>query len=226
MTSIHEQTLTVTKANDLVEATYRLTLNEQRLILLCIAQLDSRKPQSRGQMTVSAADFAEEFGLKLKHAYEVLEGAANTLYERDIKKIHGMVRERIRWVYAVKYHGGEGKVTLGFSPDILPYLTLLHKRFTSYNLRQVSSLRSVYSIRLYEMLCQYRSVGTLVIGVDEFRERLDLGDKYQRFTHLKSRVIVPAVEELRAKSNLDVTWRQEKLGRKVEKVVFEFQGQA
>ncbi len=95
----------------------------------------------------------------------------------------------------------------------------------SYNLRQVSSLRSVYSIRLYEMLCQYRSVGTLVIGVDEFRERLDLGDKYQRFTHLKSRVIVPAVEELRAKSNLDVTWRQEKLGRKVEKVVFDFQGQ-
>ena len=36
--------LKVTKSNELIEAGYKLTLNEQRLILAAIAQIDSRKP--------------------------------------------------------------------------------------------------------------------------------------------------------------------------------------
>ncbi len=216
------QQLKVTKANDLVEATYRLTLNEQRLILLSISHLDSRKPPPTGQITISAADFSEQFGLDLKSTYHSMEEAANTLYERDIKRIRGGIRERIRWVYTVKYHDGEGKVTLGFSPEILPYLTLLHKRFTSYDLKRVSALNSVYSIRLFEMLTQYASVGVMIITVDELRERLDLGDKYQRYSHLKLRVIEPAVAELRQKSDLEIDWGVERKGRKVHKLIFEF----
>ncbi len=36
--------LTVTKSNSLIQSSYKLTLNEQRLVLACIAQLDSRRP--------------------------------------------------------------------------------------------------------------------------------------------------------------------------------------
>lgn len=36
--------LLVTKANDLISASYRLTLQEQRLLLAAIAQVDPRKP--------------------------------------------------------------------------------------------------------------------------------------------------------------------------------------
>ena len=35
---------TVTKSNELIRASYKLTVNEQRLILSCSAQLDPRKP--------------------------------------------------------------------------------------------------------------------------------------------------------------------------------------
>ena len=37
----------VTKANALIEASYNLTLNEQRIILACAAKLDGRKPMPR-----------------------------------------------------------------------------------------------------------------------------------------------------------------------------------
>jgi len=216
------QNLSETKATDLVEASYRLTLNEQRLILLSIAHLDSRRPPPRGRMTIKASDYADQYGIDLKHAYEAMEEAADTLYERDIKRIRGNIRERIRWVYHVQYHDGEGKVTLGFSPDVLPHLTQLHRRFTSYNLKQISNLRSVYSIRLYEMLKQYESTGYFIISIQDFRERLELGDKYKRYTNLKARVIQPAVDELSIKANLEIQWRTEREGRKFTRLIFQF----
>jgi len=39
---------TVTKSNDLIEAGYSLTLNEQRLLLVAISKIDPRKPMSQG----------------------------------------------------------------------------------------------------------------------------------------------------------------------------------
>ena len=56
---VHPQTShKVTKANDLVSASYKLTLQEQRLLLITIGQIDSRKPIHK-PITVRATDFAE-----------------------------------------------------------------------------------------------------------------------------------------------------------------------
>ena len=73
--------LKVTKSNDLIEASYKLTLNEQRLVLLAIARLDSRKPMPNGKLTIRAVEFAETFAVEPKHAYAALEEAATRLYE-------------------------------------------------------------------------------------------------------------------------------------------------
>ncbi|MCU7848936.1 MAG: replication initiation protein [Candidatus Thiodiazotropha sp. (ex Lucinoma kastoroae)] len=45
-----ENTLTVCKSNMMVQANYKLTLVESRILLACIAKIDSRKPKasSRG----------------------------------------------------------------------------------------------------------------------------------------------------------------------------------
>lgn len=56
--------LFVTKHNGLIEASYKLTLNEQRLVLLCISQLDPRKPLPKENLfTITAKDFASMFGI-------------------------------------------------------------------------------------------------------------------------------------------------------------------
>ncbi|EPH7532904.1 replication initiation protein [Pseudomonas plecoglossicida] len=48
----------VTKSNSLIAASYRLTLNEHRLVLAAISQIDPRKPLPR-PIRVCAHDFAE-----------------------------------------------------------------------------------------------------------------------------------------------------------------------
>ncbi len=213
----------VTKANALIQASYRLSLNEQRLVLCCVAQLDGRKPLPKDNLfTVNVADFAEMFSLDPKNAYRDLEDAANSLYLRDIRTYDGKNRERFRWVYNVKYINSEGRVILGFSPSIAPYLSLLHERFTSYQLEQITSLRSVYAIRLFEFLMQYKKTGRLVVLVKDFKAWLELESQYPRFFDLQRRVIDPAAQELREKNRLDIQWKAIKKGRSVERLEFTF----
>lgn len=213
----------VTKANALIEASYNLTLNEQRIILACAAKLDGRKPMPRDAVFVlSVEEFIDLFGSDPKNAYAEMEEAATKLYERDIRRIEGTTRKRLRWVYMAEYRKGEGKVRLGFSPEIAPYLTMLHKRFTSYKLEDVASLRSAYAIRLFEMLVQFSETGLFVISVADFKLRLGLDEKYDRFSNLKARVIDPAVKDLVTKTSLDIAWQGIKKGKTVERLEFRF----
>ena len=214
----------VTKANALIEASYNLTLNEQRIILACAAKLDSRKPMPREAVFVLSADeFVDLFGSDPKNAYAEMEEAAAKLYQRDIRRIEGKTRRHLRWVYMAEYKRGEGKVKLGFSPEIAPYLTMLHKRFTSYRLEEVASLRSAYAIRLFEMLVQFSETGLFVISVSDFKLRLGIEDKYDRFSNLKARVIEPAIKDLTTKTSLEITWRGIKKGKAVDRLEFQFE---
>ena len=104
--------------------------------------------------------------------------------------------------------------------DILPLLTLLRSKFTTYTLQRVAGLRSNYSIRLFEMLAQFSSTGLLRIDLADFIRELDL--PYERYADVARRVIQPAVEELRAKSNLDIEWNPIKQGRAVKTIEFRF----
>jgi plasmid replication initiation protein len=215
--------LVIAKHNSLIEASYKLTLNEQRLILLCIARLDSRKPPPKDNLfTITAKEFSETFGIEEKHAYEALDDASSLLYERDIRTYDGKQRERFRWVCGVKYHDNEGKVTLGFSSWVYPYLTLLHNRFSSYKLKQIAALKSIHSIRLLEFLMQFKTTGKFIIDLEGFKDRLDLKNEYKRFYDFKRRVIEPAVKELQEKSNLVICWKPIKSGRFVKQLEFSF----
>jgi plasmid replication initiation protein len=215
----------IAKSNDLVEAAYRLTLNEQRLLLATLARIDSRRGMQNFKFSITAKEFSELFEIELHTAYEALKDASKSLFERDIRTFDGRTRKRFRWVDRVSYVDGQSRVELCFTIHVAPYLSQLHRNFTAYGLHQVRSLKSNYSIRLFEMLIQYRSTGWMQVEVDTFRERLMLEGTYARFDNLKARVINPAVTELQAKSNLMIQWRPIKKGRKIVSLRFDFQEQ-
>lgn len=197
----------VTKSNELVRAGYALSLNEQRLVLFCIAQIDSRKPIRRVKDVV-ASDFAQAYGIDTRHAYEALEDATDRLWNREVNTRFDDGRvEKIRWVSMATYHKGTGRVTVSFSPEILPLLTLLTERFTTYELRYISKLTSSYGIRIYEFLKQYANLKKVVkVDLLDFREMLQLGGTYTRFSNLKARVIQPSVDQINEHTDLAVTW--------------------
>ncbi len=223
-----KSSVTVTKSNALIRSSYRLTLTEQRIILACIAQVDSRKPiqlQKGGVprlWRITVKDFAQTFNIEKQTAYEGLKAAAKTLYERSIKTHDGRYTEMFRWVSKIGYHEGESYIDLRFTPEVEPYLMGLHKQFTTYELKQIAEVNSAHSIRLFEFLMQFDNTGECRITIDDFKLHLGLEGKYPRFRDLKKRVIVPAVEELEAKAGLLIKWEVMRKKRKLHSLAFKF----
>ena len=80
-----ESKLIVAKDNQLIQAGYTLSVSEQRVILLCIAKLDSRqKIPSNHEFTLSVDDLHRETGVTRENAYRDLRNAVKSLYDRTI----------------------------------------------------------------------------------------------------------------------------------------------
>ena len=216
----------VVKSNLLVRASYRLNLNEQRLVLLAVAGLSSARPGIKpglNQVTgirISAAEFAEAWKIPPKEAYHALKQATNELFHEVITEINGKRTDKMRWVSSVSYHDGEAWAMLSFSPEVTPHLTSIRQKFTEYRLGHVANLRSSYAIRIFEWCMQFDDTGWMQISLDEIAKRLDVG--YTRYVDIRRYIIEPAIKELKAKSNLEIDWTPIKEGRSVKAIRFTF----
>ena len=78
--------LTVVKSNKVVEASYMLTLAEQRVLLACIAQIDAKQSLTENyRFEITASGVADLAGLdSLSNAYRDLKKAADKLYDRSV----------------------------------------------------------------------------------------------------------------------------------------------
>ena len=214
--------LRVTKSNHLIESSYHLSLQEQRLLLACISKIDSNN-ELINEITLSAEMYGSMFNIPQKRAYSELKNSSKKLYERSIV-LKGSEKDCwIRWISKrALYHKGEGKVEMTFSQDVIPYLTELKGRFTSYQIKNISSLRSVYSIRLYELLMQWKKTKTLLVTIDDFKTYLQLESKYPNIKELRRRVITPAIDELNKESDIQIEVEYERKGRKIHQMKFTF----
>ncbi|EBE8912552.1 replication initiation protein [Salmonella enterica] len=216
------------KSNALIEASYKLTLQEQRFLLVCISRLKSGEsaphPDEQKKMIITASEFYEAFpDMGRQHAEAKLKEAIDRLWDRSIIIRDDDKREEFRWVQnRVQYLKGEGKVQITFSDSVMPYLTQLKGQFTKVIIKNVSSLSSTHSIRIYELLQQFRSTGDRTISIDDFRSMLNLSDKYKDFKSLNRALIKPAIAELNEKSDLAVTVETVKNGRSVVALRFKF----
>lgn len=216
------------KSNALIEASYKLTLQEQRFLLVCISRLksgeDAPSPDEQKTLTITAAEFHDAFpDMGRQHAEAKLREAIDRLWDRSVIIRDDAVREEFRWVqYRAQYFKGEARVQITFSDAIMPYLTQLKGQFTRVVVKNVSSLASTYSIRIYELLQQFRSTGDRTISLNDFRAMLAIEDKYEQFKDLNKMIIKPAIAELNKKSDLAVTAETVKKGRSVVALRFRF----
>ena len=216
----------VVKSNKLIEACYRLSLNEQRIILAVIAQIDkNEQPTDAKVYKISLNEIIKLSGLKGRSSYEQLHLAAFNLKKRDVKIATDCGKRTIltAWVQAVHYNNEYGsEIEIRLSHEMLPYVTDLSREFTIYKYKHISRLTSVYAIRIYEMLVQWGSVGVRYADIDWLRECLMLESKYPLFKDFKKNVVVPAVNQINEHSDLFVSFELQKRGRKVTHINFKF----
>ena len=222
--------LQIVKSNQIIEASYRLSVAEQRVILSAISQVRRDKPVTDEVLySVTAAELAQLCGTDPKTAYRDLQNAAERLQTRRVSlllepdgvTIRSKRRRVTCWVQTVDYIDQEGRIEMRFGKDILPYLTGLQREFTRYALSDVAKMTSAYGIRLYELLVQWPE-GHREVALDDLRRWLQLEERYPSIKDLKRRVLDPAVEQINEHSPLMLSWGQRKTGRRVTHLVFDY----
>ena len=86
-----------------------------------------------------------------------------------------------------------------------------------------SALRSAYSWRLLELLTRFESTGWAQYTIEDFCVSMDASEKQRSdFAKIRTKIIEPAVRELREKDGWLIDWQPIKKGRKVAGVRFDF----
>lgn len=211
--------LTVVKANSLIEASYRLTLDEMRLLALTIGTMNPKSEQQIFEFSVS--EFVNQFpDMNADRAYTQIKSAIERISERWVKTEDEKHVTKFRWVSSQTYFKKEGRFKIALTNEIMPYLTQLKGQFTQYQLNHISGFSSVHAIRLYELFTQYKRLGERYISVEDLKKWLQLEDKYDRYNNLNQWVLLPALAEINEKSDLYVEYEPIKRGRKIVGVEF------
>jgi|TARA_B100000749_G_C18440238_1_gene471856 plasmid replication initiation protein len=217
------------KSNALIEASYRLSLYEQRIILSCISQVRrDEKLTDQKIYTITVKDLSDNFGVKSDRAYNLARQACEKLFDRRVTLYEepnggnaGKVR-LTRWVQEIIYHESSGEISLRFSHAMVPYLSQLTEQFTHYPLEHISRITSPYTMRLFEFLAQWKKTGYREINIDWLRKILQLEEKYPAVKDLKKWVIEPSVSQINKITPMKVEWEQKKTGRKITHFIFKF----
>lgn len=215
----------VAKSNRLVEASYRLDLIEQQIILyaICRAREEEKGLFADLPVTIRAAAFAAQFGLDPGdgNVYRQLKKAMDTLFTRfvvlhDIDPATSNSRvTKTHWISQASYVDGAGHIQFIFAPAVIPFITRLGDDggYTTYRLEKIGHMSSVHAVRLYELLVQYLSIGSRGIELPWLRDVLCLANEYPRVLDFKKRVIDVAVAQINEHSDIHVSYLQRKTGR-------------
>ena len=212
----------VVRHNKLIEARYATSLQQQRIMLWLISEL---RPEDRDFQTyrVSIKELARFVGIdKNKNIYQELAGATKGMIGKvlEIGSIESKELLQVGLISSAKYKIGEGFLDLAISPELMPYLLELKANFTTALLRDLMAMKSAYSIRLYDLLNQYRTIGTRTLDVEELKRLFKMEKKYSHYGHFKTRVIAPAMKEISAVTDLLVSFKEKKAGRMVTALEF------
>jgi plasmid replication initiation protein len=186
----------VVKSNKLIEASYRLDLVEQRIILAAIVEArETQKGLGEGFITLEAKRFAQTFGMEGGGVYGQLKEAMSTLFNRfivvrDIHPESGKERvTQMRWISSASYIDGAGAIQIRFAPDMVPYISRLETEFTSYRLEKIGHMTSAHAVRLYELVVQYLNIGKREFEVTWLKNALGIPGEYKAIKDFKKWVV-------------------------------------
>ena len=106
------------------------------------------------------------------------------------------------------------------------------EQFTQYALRNIVKFKSVYSIRIYELLKQYSTTDhkTRILEFQDLRAKLGLvefdkhnniiKEKFKSYRNIKQKILLSAQKELKEKADISFEFEEIKRGRRISAIKF------
>lgn len=228
--------ITVVQGNDLIEGSYKITIDEFRLLNIALLQIDSKAVQPNDPHIITVRDFQMAYGISSRHSHIKLREAARsllrkpiTLYQYNEKRDKFIGNER-PWFSLIEYDAldSAGAVKLYFSEFVKPYLYELAGNFTSVTFDYLARLDSPFSIRLYYWLSSRKNLrvnqagGAIetILSIAWMKERAGLLGKYSEYKAFRRKVIEPALDKINQVTDLSVMFEPVYSGKYVTDIKF------
>ena len=220
----------IVQSNRLIEAKYRLSVEEQKIIKILISQIQ-RDDEDFKDYEFRIKDLAEMLEMEHKDPYGVLRAITKRLMSRVLEFYNSDTQSLLQtaWLSSAEYKQGHGTISLCFDPKMKPLLLQLQSYFTKYELGQVMQFKGQYTIRFFEFRKSFlgRHKTEAMFTLKELRDTLGLKkSEYRQFCDFKKRVLEPARLELLEKTGRSFVWElfREGRGGKIAGVRFVFDG--
>ena len=207
----------VVKSNPLVEARYRLSLQEMQILLWLLTKI-SPDDEDFYPHSLKITELSELIKVPVDSKYSQIRSVTKNLMRR-VLEIYDPEKDewlQVSWIHSARYQKNKGIVILKFSPDLKPHLLQLKSQFTKISISETLKLKSLFSIRVLELLLQYINIGERVITLREAKFFLGIQEnQYTRYNDLKKDVFIRARNEITKKTMYNVDFSEIKESRKV-----------
>ncbi len=215
----------VTQSNKLIEADYSKaklpakTLKVGRLIVAKISPDDKDFRLTR----VKNSDIRQYLGYKKNVPYNRfnadLENICKQLNEEPIRLLtdKGTILNAFL-ISSWENDWREDVTVFEISGRLKEHLLELQRNYTTYQLKNLPSLKSSYSIRIYEILIQYKKIGKRTFELEDLKRLI--GCNYNLYGHVKKKAILKAQSELIKHTDIRFDFEEIKEGKKVIGLIF------
>lgn len=223
-------TLPVVQSYALINGKQSLKLNSAKLVRAAIMQLEKGDSGFKPYI-ITVKEISRMLNISASNTYRDIDSITDDIIKNpvEIKQSLPNGKEKwikVPWVSRCEYNSDIG-LLIRLNDDLAPLLLNLQEFMSQYPYEEIAEMRSVYSIRIFELLMSRIKTEkekvqncTIAITLQEIREACDCVDLYSEYSNLKLRVIDPAVEDINKNTSCLVTYRCLKAGRKVAALEF------
>ncbi len=215
---IEEKNLVIL-SNAVIEARYKMSLNEQKIFLALVSLIEKNDSDLK-KYSINVQSLREILDISSDHIYEEVKKIATRVAERTLF-IEDKVNKRwAKYPFFSVMEYANGFLYAEFNQKIKPLLLELKQEFTKFQLNEFKPFKSKYSIRIYQLLKQYTLIGERTFEISELKTKLGIdADKLKQFVNFKERVLNITQHEL-ANTPMAFEWEAIKEGHKFTKIRF------
>ena len=198
---------TIVKYNNQFNQIALRNFSSQELDLL-ISIASKVKEKGIEIIEVSFLELKKYINLKKKHSnIEFMKSIINVnkkLLALNFTFVEGNVVEQFTLFKKFKVDGDNKILYVSVNEDFFFLLNQLTSNFTRFELKEFVTLKSSYTKEFYRRMKQFRKTGFWRCSIEEFRNLLDIPEKY-RIIDIDKFVLKPIQKELGEKYELNIT---------------------